>query len=191
MKTTEEIIKRLRALMSLKSATIQCTVVSVDKDAATCIVDDNGLEYENVRLTAVVDTIDAFSFISPAIGSWVLISFLNGSDTDAFVSSYSEIEEVLVKAKIINLDGLEELNINSTAITLNGGDNKGLAKVDGLKSRLNTIENSINSLKQAFTAWTPTAYDGGAALKAATASWAGVKLQQTALADIENDKIKH
>ena len=56
--------------------------------------------------------------------------------------------------------------------------------------RLNKIEQDINNLKQAFTSWTPTPQDGGAALKTVVASWSGSKLTETKVEDIESETIK-
>lgn len=176
MNIEEEIIKKFRALALHGDFIIAGKVVSVDKDNATCNVSDDNIEYQDVRLVSVIDTITGFSVIYPAVGSWVLISLIGSSETDGVVISYSEIDEII---------------INATKITLNEGSNKGLAKVEGLKSRLNSIESDINSLKNVLSSWTPVANDGGAALKTASSSWAGQQLEETVLTHIENDKILH
>jgi len=47
-----------------------------------------------------------------------------------------------------------------------------------------------NTLKAAFTSWVVVPTDGGAALKAITAAWAGSTITPTVLADIENDAVE-
>ena len=72
------------------------------------------------------------------------------------------------------------------------GNNKGgLAIVAELTKKYNNLEKDLNNLKQIFSStWSPVAYDGGAALKAAAASWAGQTLTETQDSDIENTKVK-
>jgi hypothetical protein len=53
------------------------------------------------------------------------------------------------------------------------------------------VEKDLNSLKQVFLQdWVPVSQDGGAALKAAAATWAGRRLTETQKSDIENEKVK-
>lgn len=56
--------------------------------------------------------------------------------------------------------------------------------------RLNKIEQDLNKIKQAFTSWVPKPQDGGSALKTAASSWAGSKLEETKVEDIESETIK-
>jgi hypothetical protein len=175
-KVREEILRKLREMAYQDPNNVIGKIKSVEESDMTCTVTIGNLDYEGIRLSSVVDSNASYSYLVPKLDSWVIVSFLEGSEIDAFVNVVCEIEKII---------------INATSIIFNGGDNKGLAKVDGLKSKLNTIESSINSLKSIFSGWTPVPNDGGAALKTAINSWAGQTLQQTALTDIENDKIKH
>ncbi len=175
-KTREEIIKQLKELQAKSFVNVPGKIVSVDEDKKSCVVLIDKIEYEDIRLNAVIDDDnDKHSFIVPVVDSWVVVSFVSGSDTDAFLSAFSEIDKVIIEAN---------------EIVFNKGELKGLPKIESLKEKLNNIENDINSLKQAFTSWIPVPNDGGAALKSGIASWAAQQLTQTQLTDIENEKIK-
>jgi hypothetical protein len=77
------------------------------------------------------------------------------------------------------------------SIEIMGNSKGGLAIVASLTQRYNKIEQDLNTLKTIFTSWVVAPSDGGAALKAAAATWAGSSLTQTLDTDIENVKIKH
>jgi len=145
---------------------LDAEVKSVDKTTRTCVViaitGKTQSEIPDVRLMSAVD--DGFLLV-PVVGSNVCI--IATPQSDAYISQYSEIEEIIMR----------------------GGDLGGLVKLLDAVERYNKIEDDINKLKQAFTTWTPTPNDGGAALKAAAASWSGQQLQKTVRADIENKKI--
>jgi hypothetical protein len=53
------------------AATMLATVVSVDANAFTCVLDDDGLEYEDVQLRPVLDGNESLTLL-PKVGSWVL-----------------------------------------------------------------------------------------------------------------------
>ena len=77
------------------------------------------------------------------------------------------------------------------SIVFDGGENEGLAKVKELTEKINALENDINSLKTAFSTWVTVPSDGGASLKAITATWFSAQLAVTNKSDIQNEKIKH
>jgi hypothetical protein len=145
---------------------IKGEVKSVDKNTRTCVVGaltgKESFEITNVHLMTVVD--DGILVI-PTVGSQVTI--IGSTFVEFTVIQYSEVDEIVMR----------------------GGDLKGLVVLDKLVDRLNKIEDDINSIKTAFTGWTPVPNDGGAALKAASASWAGQRLTDTQASDIENTKI--
>ncbi|GAA4271627.1 hypothetical protein U6A24_13660 [Aquimarina gracilis] len=65
------------------------------------------LEYNNVRLKASINEYDEGIIVVPRLGSWVLVSIIEGIETNAFVSQYSEVEKVLVKFKKALKEGEE------------------------------------------------------------------------------------
>lgn len=145
---------------------VPCVVDSVDENALTCECSPvNGdSPFLDVRIQAGSGN---GVVIIPQTGSIVIVQPLN-SET-GYISLYSQIE----------------------SIKLLDGSFGGLIKVEDLVSKLNTIEDDINTLKDVFTNWVVAPSDGGAALKSISASWAGDKLDNTNVDEIENEKITH
>ena len=181
---------------------VPASVVSVDEAARTCVVETIGgneaIQIEGVQLMASVD--DGILII-PEVGSDVIVSY--STLYPPFICQFSAISKVLLVVGEngvsieITADGLL-VELNDTKISLtdgkiqfNDGAFDGLVKAEQLTDKLNTIENSINALKQVFSSWTPVPQDGGAALKAAVGTWAGQQLQPTQKSQIENTKVTH
>ena len=191
-KQQEEILRILKSMGNNKGVlTEPATIKSVDEAKRSCVVTVDDYDIEDVRLNAVVDDDEDTSFIVPVVGSWVLVSYILGSETDAFIAAFSEVEKIITKANSLEADITDITLKNIDSMVINDGQNAGLVKVVDLTSKLNNIENDINSLKQALNAWVPVPQDGGAALKSGVGSWAAQQITQTQQTDIENDKIKH
>lgn len=67
-----------------------------------------------------------------------------------------------------------------------GGSDDFLMRFNNSKAVIDEIQQDIASLKQVFSSWVTAPNDGGAALKAASATWAGTPLQES----IDNSKIE-
>lgn len=65
------------------------------------------------------------------------------------------------------------------------GDADFMVRFNPLKSVIDEMQNDIGTLKNVFSSWVPAPNDGGAALKAAAATWYGSPLTQ----NIDNAKI--
>lgn len=159
------------------------TVIDVDEENNVALVTIfDGDEPLQVPLQ-FLNVGNAIIKVVPAKDSTAAIVGLDGNINKPVFVSYTEVEQVYVQV------GESSVQITSDAITFNGGENKGLVLAENLCDRLNTIEDDINSLKQAFSSWSPVAQDGGASLYKLTTTWAGQTLQKTAVGDIENEKI--
>lgn len=137
--------------------------VTVDTDGTmdvTGVIDR--LEYYDVQLGM------GALCIYPKPGTTCLVGIVEGQETDAFLISANEVDEIV----------------------LNGGTLGGLVKVGELTERLNLIEKDINSLKQKLSGWTPVPNDGGSALKTALSSYTSESLKETQVRDIENERVK-
>lgn len=158
-------IRRMAGTFTAQNVTVTTgSVVSVDKDARSCVV----LINDDVELTAILMAQIGDGFLCiPAIDSTVMVMY--ATYTDAYVIMCSDLD-------LISLKG-EELG--------------GLVKVIELTDRLNTIEKDINALKSAFGSWVVVPGDGGLALKTASASWTGSNLTETDRLDIENVNVTH
>jgi hypothetical protein len=161
-----ELFKKLSGVNEIPVAVLG-TVVSVDEAEMTCEVKpiDDGAHYVGVYLASEANTSNMYK--KPAIDSLVLISPMN--ESLYYVSMYSEIDEVWLK----------------------GSQYDGLVKVGDLVTKLNNLESDINDLKTAFSTWVTVPNDGGAALKAITATWYGSTLTPTTQSDLENTTVKH
>jgi hypothetical protein len=164
--TTAEMIKAIAGGVKIKN--IAASVLAVNQQERTCDCRPlNGdADVFAVRLQSDLSLTGGIC-IFPKVDSNVIIGFLH--KTQAFVMLYSEIDQIII----------------------NGGQLGGLVKIQDLVTRINTIENDVNALKQVLTTWVPVASDGGAALKAAATSWAGSTLQNTTVSQIEDTKVTH
>jgi hypothetical protein len=173
MSTSSEIKAALRALVGIEDlGTSQlCTVVSVNETEMTCVVSPIGdleADFADVRLMADTEDTTKGIYFKPVIGSVVMIT--PQDEVTYFVSMYSEVEEVWLR----------------------GNTNGGVVKVSDLVTKLNNLENDLNSLKTIFsTSWVPVPNDGGAALKTAAATWAGQSFTPTTAANIQSTTVKH
>lgn len=175
----DEIKKMLRQITEDKNAEIYsvvCTVESVDEAKRTAdVAPINGnAEIFDVRLQSSLNGSNG-ACMFPVVGSVVVVTFLN--NLTGYVSLFSEIDKM-----VLDVDN---------EITIDGGQNGGLVKINDLLNKLNTVENDLNNLKSLLSAWVPVPADGGASLKAVLAPYFSQTITPTVLVDIENDKIKH
>lgn len=151
------------------------TVDSVDILKRTCnvtaVTGKNIGSVEDVNLMAALD--DGILLV-PTVGSTVGV--LTSVFNDHYVVSYSELDSITLIAGHIQL---------------NDGSYNGLVIGKNLVTRLNTLENDLNTIKTAFKSWSPVPNDGGAALKIAAAAWTGQTITKTKESDIENTTVTH
>lgn len=152
-------------------------VEDVNAEEETCdVINTTGqdaVKIPNVKLQASIG--DGFLLI-PKIGSDVIVAYSKYSEP--FICLTSDIDKIYMVA--------------DSAITLNNGSYGGLIKVADLVTKINRLENDINTLKTAFSSWVVVPNDGGSALKASAASWYGSSITPlTQRSDIENTKITH
>jgi len=100
---TSEFINSIRRIMEsipTDSRNIRGKVIAVNEEERTCEVEplSGDASLPDARLTASIDTelIGGIVFI-PKVGSSVIVSFLDTSDTEAYVSSFGEVEKVIIK----------------------------------------------------------------------------------------------
>lgn len=184
-----------------ETVALVCTVDKVDKTARTvdCTPINEGAPLLGVNLQANQEADYGFCLF-PEKGSFVVVGFVaDGAAGVVLLTEKIESAEIVIgdTSAVMDADGLRiktekmSADINRENIIFNGGDLGGLVRVQDLTSRLNIIENDINALKDALSAWVPIAQDGGAALKAAAADWVDAKLTPSTRGDYENEKVKH
>jgi hypothetical protein len=167
-----------------------CTVVSYDENAGTCVVKtQNGkssFEIPNVRLQAAV--CDGL-LILPTVNSNVLV--ITSVKNPPYVALYSDIDKLYLQVGDSSITFYDKVQSNDSIINLNDGSFGGLVKIQELTNHINTIEEDLNTLKRAFSAWIVSPQDGGAALKEATADWFGTEITPSKVEDYENKLITH
>lgn len=163
----EEILKKLRDLSKVHPVIVPAIVKSVDEAHCTCEIEINELVFK-ARLNAAERSIKGFLII-PGTGSLVLAGRLDENADIWVILAYTVVDKIIMRE----------------------GSNGGLVISSDLVTRLNNIEQDLNTLKQIFTAWAPVTQDGGAALKTAASQWCAQQLNETVVSDIEDDKILH
>lgn len=94
---SKELEDAFRNLKNRDVDTFPVIVVSVDKEAGTCVVYDGEIEYTDVQLSAVVDGNDKQFYLFPKVGSHVLVSPIMEDLKRLYVEAYSEIESLDLK----------------------------------------------------------------------------------------------
>jgi len=151
----------------------------------------DGLLIPNVRIRSV-STDDKGFWVIPSISSTVIVGMIEGG-TDFILVNCSEIDKVFMKI------GSKTFQITAAGIVMNGGSNNGIPKSASVASKLNILENDINSLKIAIgLIMTAAAAPGGSAtvvtLGALSAFFTGysiVALTPTTYLMIQNPDVTH
>ncbi len=175
-----------RRLNIASSTVLHATVVEVDAGERTCVVEVDGVRYEDVRLYGVVDSALKGMVCLPKAQSTVLVSRIGGSN-ELCVVMFSEIDEVqLTIADKVELKITEnEVRLNADKIVFNDGSNGGIVKVKELTNRINNIESQCNDILTALQGITCATGLAFAPL------FLMPPLTSTTQNDIENDKIEH
>lgn len=203
MNNIKETIRQL-ARGGRETVSLVCTVDAVDKTARTvdCTPLDESAPLVGVNLQANQGS--TFGMVSfPRVGSFVVVGFVaDGSAGVVLATDDVDSVEVVISDDTARITANEEgvrvwmgddtsVELTGEGVVLNGGNFGGMIKVEPLTGRINDIENDINELKNIFSSWVTVPQDGGAALKAASAAWAGSLLTPTQRGDYENEKVKH
>ena len=171
-------IQRIVASLPGDSKNLRAKVLTVDEGERTCEVTPlNGdADIPEVRLTASIDAevIGGVIFI-PKVGSSVIVSFLEASETEAYISRFGEVEKVIIKfseTAFIELSEQEvryqnqETEVNFTPnsqrfkvgelffeikgdkLLLNGENGGGLLNITELKAEWNKNKAILDALLQ-------------------------------------------
>ena len=178
---TNEFINSIRKIVESipgDSKSLRGKVLAVDEEERTCEVEplSGDAAIPDARLTASIDAevIGGMVFI-PKVGSSVIVSFLDTSDTEAYVSRFGEVEKVIVKfseTAFVELseerfhykNGQTEVNftsdkqsfkvgemsfeIKADKLLLNGESGGGLINISEFKSEWNKNKAILNALLQ-------------------------------------------
>lgn len=204
----QEIIKLMQEIVGKKTqvfhiATIKevtgntCTIAPLDEDMPQ--------EIDGVRLKAFSDG-EYGILITPKKDSFVIAMQLN--DVDYAVTHYDEIDSISIsindKNSVTILDKKislkvdkttaiitdSKIEINADEIVFNGGEHKGLVKVEAMKTKLNNLEKQVNKIVQQLQSISVALAPSGSFPLAPFFS-SITPLVETQKSDIENDKITH
>ena len=163
---SSELRKALHDFFGNISATMIAAVKSVDKNKCTCTIENDSVEYFNVRLRPTVGNNNGI-VLYPKIGATVLAVKIENSEQWAvvFATEYDSAEILI------------------DSIVLNNGNFGGLVKIEELTRQLNAFVNSYNSHTHPFVGVPPTS--------PGTTSSILTQAQQFNKSDYENPKFKH
>lgn len=162
---------------NVPAACFEATVIEVDEQERTCsLAPANGdPQLFSARLVSIVDELDSYCYIVPAIGSTVLALVLNNDPIDVFIVSASSISAIIYKI------GERTFRADGQAHVFDGGQLGGLPVIGSLVERLNRLEDRMLSHQHlSASPGQPTTND-----PITNPGW-----QNTTVADIENDKVQ-
>lgn len=155
-----------------------CKASNIDENKYTCDGDpvDGSAKITGIRLRSVTDNHES-TVVIPADGSLILVAML--SNVDAYVLHCDQAKKVMVKVgntTIVITDGLIEMN---------GGDNKGIVKVDSMVSWMQKVYSDLVMLQGLLSV---SVVAGNGAPLAITFS---PSTPAPSITDFENTKVKH
>lgn len=168
-KTTEELIRTLRDMFKAPVVIEPGTVVSVNEDDLTCVVNPtDGPQIFDVRLKAAIDGVKDGVVQIPTLNSTVLIAMIGNEANTRFIIAFGSVSKIVI----------------------NGGSKGGLINIQTLIEQLNKTNEVVNAIKNSLTGWTPMPNDGGAALKTYATSQIGSKATGD-FSNMEDNKVLH
>lgn len=174
---TEEIAQSIRDIVGVKPFdTFVCTVKSVEGATCTVVRVLDNLEIPDVRLNCH-STENSGIVVTPKVDSYVLVTSIDGHSH--FVSQCSEVEKITIDC---NGD-----------IVINGGDNKGIVKIQELKDNLDSLKSYIEAMNSAISTGFSSVGESSAA--SGTAGKSAYTLAMTGRSinfkDMEDPKVTH
>jgi hypothetical protein len=161
----EAIIERNKVMLITEG-----TVTAVDKEGLTCDVEREDLpELFAVRLNVDLEPGENIITVFPKKGSKVLCVVVENDETDCFVLTTNDIEEIII----------------------NGGENGGLTITPTLVEQLAVMSARIDTLENAIKDGVPLAQDGGIAYQQTMVAILEANQDVEDFSKIENEKIKH
>lgn len=169
-KDEEKLIAHFRSMGKIATIIESATVVSVDTDNLTCVVElADETEIADVRLKAAIDEVKDGIVQIPVVGSTVLVGSIGNKVGVRAVIMVSEVEETL----------------------FDGGENGGLIRIAELVEKLNNLENKVNDIVSKFNSHVHTGVSTGGGSSGTTPTTVSGTLTTTQQSDLENEKVKH
>jgi hypothetical protein len=162
---------------------LTCEVSKVDVSDRSCMCAPVNGNMADFKAYLMAETDDGV-LILPTVGSTVKVLFSNQNAPT--VIQYSEIDKLLI------ISGNQSYSIADGSQVFNDGSFGGLVKVIELTTKLNNLENLVNSLINKFNSHTHIlALTAGTGTAAPTAAPETTVLTPTQKTDIENSEVTH
>jgi len=116
----EEIVKKLKELLTFDPSIVLGTVKSVNPEKNTITAEVDGLIYEDIRLNATAISSSQKVLFIPEKGTRVILSRIEHSEEDFKVLGVDKIERVLIQVKTTKID----IDKDGVKIERNGQDHK-------------------------------------------------------------------
>jgi hypothetical protein len=117
---------------------IEAEVISVDETTRTAIAKPLSGDYNaNITINLLANPNDGFILV-PSVGSTVIVAMTNKNDY--FVVQFSDIDKVRITI------GQFEILMTENELLLGDGSYEGLVKVSDLVTKLNNLENKVNTI---------------------------------------------
>lgn len=180
MRNIDDIKDAIRAISKVRDGGVLHFVGKVKSvEGETCTVEVEGVEIDEVRLTAVNDGTGEKLLITPKTGSYVLMTDLSGGELrDLVVVVYTQTESI---------------ESSCEQIIINGGRNGGVINIESLQKNLDTLKKYVEAMKKAIS----TGFSGVGAGSAANGALGKqafelqMARQSIRFEDMEDTKILH
>jgi hypothetical protein len=195
-----EAFERLVRSAGRNSVIVEGFIIDTDLTAYSCTVNvprsgNNGEAIDNYFYKVPMKILlgSQASFIEvPAVTSRCLLTFKDNSLHRPQLYLVDKCAKILIKVDGSTLEintGKDDQGNSKAGFIFNEGKQGNMILLDKCVQKLNNLEQDINKLKKAFTTWVVVPHDGGAALKAASATWSGSSLTETKKDDLSNKNI--
>lgn len=175
-KTDEDIRRELAEALKGKPVTVLAKVKTVDTNARTCDIDDDGVEMFGIRLQCITNGTTGI-VIYPKVNSQVLCVRIEENDCYAVVHT-SEVDKLEIKIQD------KSLEVDSNGFVFNGGT-IGSVKADKMVEWMTKVYSDLQTLTKLLAT---SAVVGNGAPLAITFT---PQTPQPQLTDFADDTLKH
>lgn len=175
-------------------------VKAVNEEERTVEVQADDETFFDVKLQAVVKAFEKEILIVPTLESPVLCISEGNSKERFVVIKYSEIDSLLVKIEkqsiTMNAEGFkldsegQILDITKDGFVFNGGENKGLIKIEELTKNLDKLTARVDTIFDGLSKLSPDPPQAGSA-SVTTGLKAIVSPAKEDFTGLENELVKH
>jgi hypothetical protein len=180
---------RKKILSLIPDSSIVGKVTKVDESNFTCNVMplDNDAELFKVRLKPTIDNVKKGIIAIPAVDSFVIIGFLKNKDTAPFLIWSSNFDKYYMIGEGGNTFEFKD----DGTILINGDSEDGIVKVNDLVTKINALENLVNTILATLKATVIPLAPSGTYPFASLYASANAISPVTNKTDLENPKVKH